>query len=60
MSEGIANVDVSEIEVTPKMMEVGAAELAAYDPRFDSQEDAARGVFLAMVGAIPKGGSQNR
>ena len=44
-----ANADVTEIEVTPEMIEAGVEALVGYDPRFDLEEDAVKKIFLAMV-----------
>lgn len=43
--------DCGEIEVTPEMIEAGAAELADYDERFEFREDAVMRIFLAMCDA---------
>jgi len=42
-----------EIEVTPEMAEVGAAELARYTTVFDTLEDGAERIFRAMVHVAP-------
>jgi hypothetical protein len=41
--------DVRDDEITPEMIEAGALEFARYDPRFDSDEEAAIRIFRAMV-----------
>ena len=45
------NVDVTEIEVTPEMIEAGADELSWFDPREDSSEQWVAAIFRAMIGA---------
>ena len=37
--------------ITPEMIEAGALEFARYDPRFESDEEAAIRIYQAMVGA---------
>ena len=53
MSEGIANADGSEIEVTPAMIEAGAEAFAGYDSRFEGPEDIVGEIFIAMFSASP-------
>ncbi len=48
MSEDIANVDVSEIEVTPEMIEAGACEVAFHSPDLTNSQTTAVDVYLAM------------
>ena len=55
MSEGIANVDVSEIEITPEMIEAGTEAFCGYDSRFEGPEDVVAEIFQAMVVASPMG-----
>jgi hypothetical protein len=47
--KGIVMPDVRDDEITPEMIEAGALEFARYDPRFDSDEEAAIRIFRAMV-----------
>ena len=49
MSEGIANVDDSEIEITPEMIEAGAAEVACYSPEEMTTGMTAVAVFESMM-----------
>ena len=49
MSEGIANADVSEIEVTPEMIEAGSAVLLMYDPTEDAATEWVGEIYRAMV-----------
>ena len=50
MSEDIANVGVSEIEITPEMIEVGLDVWADWDCRFEgSKEGVLRRIFIAMI-----------
>ena len=51
--EDVANVDVSETEITPEMIEAGAAAFSEYDPMFDNSESMAIEIFRAMVKANP-------
>lgn len=37
-----------EIEITPEMIEAGVAELFKFDPRFRSEDEAVRAIYLAM------------
>ena len=55
MSEGIANVDVSEIEVTAEMIEAGTAELRGYDSLEDYPRDWVASIYLAMEAARREG-----
>ncbi len=48
MSEGIANVDVSEIEVTPEMERGGYDVLFPYCPELASLWDLSAEVYRAM------------
>jgi hypothetical protein len=41
-------------EITPEMIEAGALEFARYDPRFESDEEAAVRIYQAMVSAKPE------
>ena len=54
MSEGIVNADISEIEVTPKMIEAGVMSLLDYDPDFSNEEDTAVEIFKAMLRLSPR------
>lgn len=45
--------DIAEIEITPEMIEAGAAEVAAYSPETGTAQDAALAVFQAMLAARP-------
>ena len=38
-----------EIEITPEMIAAGAEELVMFDRRFDTYEDGAKEIFLAMI-----------
>ncbi len=54
MSEGIANVDVPKIEITPEMIEAGMAEfyghpVAANEPTEDEVRTAIGATFEAMA-----------
>ena len=49
MSERIESVDVSEVEVTPEMIEVGILALYEYDPRFSNEKDIVIKIFSAMT-----------
>ncbi len=51
MSEGIADVDVWEIEITPEM--AGVIEFYQHDDRFEPPEIAVIKIFRAMVMRIP-------
>lgn len=55
MCEGIANVDVSEIEITPEMIAAGVPELLNYDPRYEPPEAAVERLFAVMVEAYKRG-----
>ena len=44
---------LSEIEITPEMIEAGVAEFYEYDERFAPPEVAAIKIFLAMVAHLP-------
>ena len=49
MSEGIANVDVSEIEITPEMIKAGVEELDAYDGGYmDGPEETVKKIYRTM------------
>lgn len=49
MPESIANVDVSEIEITPEMIEAGAEALRGFDGGYmEPHEDAAERIYRAM------------
>ena len=52
MSESIANVDVSEIEITSEMIEAGVAEFYKYDERFAPPEVATIKIFQAMIALL--------
>ena len=39
----------SEIEITPEMIEAGAAVVRAYDSRFEDEEGVAEEVFRQML-----------
>lgn len=41
----------AEVEITPAMLDAGAAALVAYDRRFDLMEEGAARVFRAMWAA---------
>lgn len=43
-----------EIEITPEMIEAGIEELVMFDRRFDTFQDGAKDIFLAMISATPK------
>jgi hypothetical protein len=43
------------IEITAEMIAAGVAALVSYNPRFDLEEDGARGIYVAMVKASKKG-----
>lgn len=47
--ERIANVGVSEIEITPEMIEAGAAEVAWYSPEEATTGATAVAVFESMI-----------
>ena len=49
MSEGIANADVSEIEVTPEMIEAGAFLLCGFQTTTLDEEHWAEAVYRAMA-----------
>ena len=51
MPEGIENVDVSEIKVTPEMIEAGVAVLSMYKPAEDDTAEWALEVYLSMRAA---------
>jgi hypothetical protein len=48
-----ANEPTDEVEVTPEMIEAGAAELARYTTVFDTLEDGVGRIFRAMLLAAP-------
>ena len=54
MPEDIANADESEVEVTPEMMAAGLDAWLSYDSRFEDAEDAARRIWVRMVGAMSR------
>lgn len=41
-----------EIEITPEMVKAGARELVRYHPDYQTEEDAAHNIFVAMCEAI--------
>lgn len=45
------NEKISEIKITPKMLEAGARAVREYDNRFESADEAAERIFTAMVAA---------
>ena len=52
MPEGIANADVSEIEITPEMIETGVSELYCHpimEPTDDVLAEAVKAVFCRML-----------
>ena len=49
MSEGIANVDVSAIEITPAMIEAGVEAWSEYDERFEGADEMIERVYRAMA-----------
>ena len=49
MSEGIANVDDSENEITPEMMKAGLKVFWRFNRDFDSGEDIVEDIFTAMM-----------
>lgn len=52
----IANVDASEIEITPEMIKAGVAVYPAFDGRFEnSYDEAVIEIFEAMWAARVKG-----
>ena len=53
--EATGNIDVSEIEVTPEMIEAGVSEFCSFDRRFDDEAEAVRRIFLAMCAASGEG-----
>ena len=44
----------AEIEVTPEMIEAGIAELARYNPEYESDEKAVTRIYEAMLSLSPK------
>ena len=56
--EGIESVDISEIEVTPEMIEAGTLEFCSFDCRFEPQEAAVVRVFQKMVSLSTLGASR--
>jgi len=40
-----------EIDITPAMIKAGVIELASFDFRFESYEDAVERIFIAMINA---------
>ena len=48
MSESIANVDVSEVEVTPEMIEAGIGVLLRYHREHSDEADVIREIFKRM------------
>ena len=46
----IANADVSEIEITPEMIEAGVSEFCRHDPRFDDEEETVRRRTNRLIG----------
>ena len=55
MCEGVANADVSEIEITPEMRRAGSLAFTSFNPLFESEETAAVRVFRAMLRACARG-----
>lgn len=51
MPEGIANVDVPEIEVTPGMIEAGVDQLLEYSVNFDDPAEVVKRVLIACLSA---------
>lgn len=50
MSEGIANATVSEVDVTPEMVEAGLEHLYCYNPdRGENAENTVSQIFRAMT-----------
>ena len=49
----IANVDVPEIEVTPKMIEAGVEAFLCHDGKVDSEEETVKEIFRVMYRLIP-------
>ena len=58
MSQSIANVDDSEIEVTPAMIDAGTEVLGMYDPAEDGVTGWAEEIYREMVRARRCGESQ--
>ena len=54
MSEGIADDDLSEIEITPEMIEAGLYVFSGMDTRFELEEDVVADIFVAMTKAKTK------
>lgn len=53
MSKGVTGQRESEIEVTPEMVEAGAAAFYGYDPAFDNGETMTREILEAVFAANP-------
>lgn len=49
MSEGIANAEVPEVEITPEMIEAGVEAWSGYDECFESAGEMILRVYRAMV-----------
>ena len=49
MSEGIANANVSEIEITPEMIEAGVGVLLRYHRERSDEADVVREIFERMI-----------
>jgi hypothetical protein len=42
-----------EIEITPEMIEAGVSVLCAFEPKFETEADAVRHIFGAMMKSRP-------
>ena len=49
MSDRIANADISEIEITPDMIEVGVEVFCGHDRRFVAEEETVIQIFKSMI-----------
>ncbi len=49
MSEGIANADTPEIEITPEMIEAGVDQLLDYSIKFDDPSEVVRQVLASCL-----------
>lgn len=49
MFEGIADVNDSEVDVTPEMIEAGLKAMYEYDSRFEPYDNMVHDIFRAMT-----------
>ena len=51
MSEGIADADVPETEITPEMIEAGIGILLRYHREYSDEANVVSEIFLRMISA---------